>query len=219
LAAVLLVLSTSVFGLDLSAGFQVSGGFFFNRFSDSNSSLAVSSDLTNTALPFHAELFLDGQYFRIGAGYRLAVLGHQGQTQTVSGSTSTVVDQDTGTKGYLSLSVYVKYPFHVGPFLLYPLLGLEQDTLLLYLDANGNDVRGTLSLQQLANENQVWIKAGMGADWPFSRNGYLRAELALGYKLPSQSESDSVANANAAGFNATLFTFEPDLALAIGFKW
>jgi hypothetical protein len=217
-AAIFLVLSASVFGLDLSAGLGMSGGFFFNRFSASNSSLAVSSDLTNTSLPFHAELFFDGQYFRLGAGYRLAVLGHQAQTQTISGTTNTIVDQDMGLKGYLSLSIYAKYPFQVGPFILFPLLGLEKDILLLSLDANWNDVRGTLTSQQLANEDQIWIKGGMGADWAFSRNGYLRAELVLGYKLPSPSENDAVANAKAAGFDATLFTLEPDLAIAIGFK-
>jgi hypothetical protein len=219
LALILLALSTSVFALDMSGGLGISGGYFLNRFSDSNSSLAVSSDLTNTSLPFHAEVFFDGQYFILGAGCRLAVLGHQNQTQTTSGTISTVVDQGMGTKGYLSLSVYAKYPFNVGPLVLFPLLGVEQDTLLLYVDANGNDVRKTLTVQQQSNEDQVWIKGGMGMDWRFSPVGYLRAELVLGYKLPSQSETDSVNNAKSSGFDATLFTLEPDLTIAIGFNW
>ena len=217
-AAIFLVLSTSVFGLDYSAGLEMSGGFLFNKFSDSNSSLAVSSDLTNTSLPLHAEVFFDGQYYRLGAGYRLAVLGHQGQTQTISGTASTIVDKDTGLKGYLSLSIYAKYPFTVGPFVLFPLAGLEMDLNVLFLDANWNDVRGTLTSQQLSNEDQAWVKAGMGADWSFSGTGYIRAELVLGYKFPSKSENDAAANAKAAGFDATLFTLEPDLTVAVGFR-
>jgi hypothetical protein len=79
-------------------------------------------------------------------------------------------------------------------------------------------VKGTLTSQQLANEDQVWIKGGLGADWAFSENGYLRAALVLGYKFPSTSESAAVANVKAAGFDATLFTLEPDLTVAIGLK-
>lgn len=218
-AVIFLVLSTGAFAQGLSAGLAISGGWFFKGFDTSEQSPSVSSNLTDAFVPFRAGLFLDGRYFSLRVGYKLAIAGHETQTQTISGTTTTLTDQGLGTKGYLSLSVYGKYPFSVGPFLLYPLLGLEQDTLLLYLDANGNDVRGTLSLDQLANENQLWVKAGVGADWPLFAGGYLRAELVLGYKFPSSAENAAVQNATSAGFNATLFTLEPDFTLAIGFRW
>jgi hypothetical protein len=219
LAAVFLLLSTSVFSLDLSAGLSLSGGYFLDTFNTSKSSLSVSSSLTNSSLPFRAELFFDGQYLRMGAGYKLAVLGREHETQTVSGSTSTVLSGSTGTKGYFSFSVYGKYPFAVGPVLLFPLLGIESDVNLIYLDSHGHDVRRTLTDQQLADEDQLWIKAGIGADWSFVSWGYIRGEVLLGYKFPSQSESDAADNAKSSGFDATLYTLEPSLDIAIGFKW
>jgi hypothetical protein len=211
--------ATGVFALDVSTGLSVSSGFFIHRLTTSNSSLGVSSDLTNTSIPFHAEAYLDAGYIQLGAGFRLRVLGHQKQTLTVSGSTSTVAESDTGTEGYVAVSLYLKYPFTVGQFVLFPLLGIERDVNVLILDAGGNDVRGSKTDQQLGDESQIWLKAGMGAQMALSSWGYLRAQLLLGWKVPNPTENGQVANAKSSpGWDATLYSLEPDLSFALGFK-
>jgi hypothetical protein len=219
IAGTILVLSVHAFAWDVSAGLSVSGGFFINRMTTSNSSLAVSSDLTNTSLPFRAEAYLDAQYFQIGMGYRLAVLGRQKQTQTTSGTTSTLTDADTGLKGYLALSLYAKYPFTVGQWVLFPLLGIERDVNLLVHDSNGNDLRGSMTDQQLGNETQTWVKAGVGTQLGLFSWGYVRAIFLFGWKIPNQTENDVVANAKSSpGWDATLYSLQPDLSIAVGIR-
>ena len=213
------MLSVGAFALDVSVGFQVSAGFFYNSMTTFNGSLAVSSELWNTSLPFHAEGYLDMQYFQLGVGYRIRVLGHQTQTTTVSGSTTTLTNADTGTKGYATISGYLKYPFTVGQYILLPLLGFEYDVNALNLDANGNDLRGSMTAQQRDNENQFWLKFGMGAQLDMAPWGYLRARFLVGWKLPNQAESDAVANARSSpGWDATLRTLEPEIGFAVGFN-
>jgi hypothetical protein len=217
-AIMVFMFSTSAFALDLSAGFTLSTGIFINRMIASSSSLGVSSELTNTSIPFRGEAFFDGQYFQFGLGYRLRVLGHQKQTLTVSGTTSTLTDADTGLKGYLALSLYLKYPLVVGRFVIFPLLGVEKDLNVVIHDASGHDLLGKMTDQQRVNEDQVWVKTGMGVQFPLSSWGYLRTQILFGWKVPNQSENDAVANAESAGFDATLYSFEPDLSIAVGFK-
>jgi hypothetical protein len=213
-----LMLASQVFALDLSAGLALSSGYFFNRFANSSSSLDVSSELINTSLPAACMVFFDGEYFEFAAGYRIRVLGHQKQTTTSAGTTTTITDADTGLKGYAAFSFFLKYPFALGQFVVFPLLGIERDVIVLMLDTNGNDTRGSMTPQQLAPEDQAWIKAGMGAQIGLSNWGYLRAKLVLGWKMPSAPENDAVANQKSSGFDATLFSLEPDLSIAVGLK-
>jgi hypothetical protein len=213
-----IMLSTAAFALDVSAGVSVSSGFFVNRMNTSNSSLGVSSDLTNISLPLAAEVFLDAQYFEIGAGYRLRVLGHQKQNITVTGAVTTPINAGTGLKGYVAVSLSLKYPVVVGKSILFPLVGFERDFNVLSLDANWGDLRGGMNAQQLANEDQLWLKAGMGARFPLGAWGYFGIHYVLGWKVPNQPENDLVTNAKLAGFDATLVSLEPDVGIAVGFK-
>ena len=213
-----LMLCARAFAFDVSVGASFSGGFFFNQMSSSNSGLAVSSALRNTAFPFHAEAYLDMHYVQVGVGYRLSLGGHQWETVTSSGTTTTAIDGDTGTKGYAAFSAYLKYPFTVGPYQLLPLLGFEYDVNLLDLDSNGHDLRGSMSSQALDNENQFWVKAGMAAELALAERVYLRAQFLIGWKFLSPAETSAVENAKSAGFDATLFSLRPELGIALGFK-
>jgi hypothetical protein len=201
-----LVASGGAFALDVSTGVSVSGGFFINWMTTSNSSLGVSSLLMNTSVPFHGEVYVDMQYAQFGVGYRLNVLGHRNETQTTSGSTTTVLDQNMGTKGYAAFTFYAKYPFTIGQYVLQPLLGFEYDVNTFISGSSDNP------------DNQFWIKAGMGAQLPLSDWGYIRAHLLFGWKIPSQAESDAVANATTSGFDASLYTLDPEIGFAVGFK-
>jgi hypothetical protein len=219
IAITALMVSAGAFALDTSAGLSLSGGVFVKQMTTSISALSVSSDLVDSSLPFHAEVFWDEQYFRVGAGYRLRVFGHQKQTLTISGTTTLLTEADTGTKGYAAFTFYLKYPFAVGQFVLFPLLGFETDLNLSILDAAGTDLRASLTDQQRANESEVWAKAGMGAQLDLSDWGYIRAQLVLGWKLPNPAENDFVANAKIAAFDASLFfALESDLGISVGFK-
>jgi hypothetical protein len=213
-----IMMCAGAFAFDLKVGVSVSSGFFFNQMNTSNSGFGISYVLRNTAFPFHAEAYIDAQYVQIGVGYRLSVGGHQWESVTYSGTTTTAVDADTGTKGYAAFTAYLKYPFTVGQYLLLPLLGFEYDVNALDLDSSGNDLRGSMSSQQLANENQFWVKAGIGTQIPLVNWGYLRAQLLIGWKILSPAESDAVATAITSGYGATLFSLQPELGIAVGFK-
>jgi hypothetical protein len=213
-----ILLSAGAFALDVSVGASVSGGFFFNQMNQSNSGLGISYTFRNTAFPFQAEAYVDAQYVQVGVGYRVSVGGHQWESLTSSGTTTTAVDADTGTKGYVSFSAYLKYPFNIGQYLLQPLLGFEYDVNAMDLDSSGNDLRGSLSGQQLADENQFWVKAGIGSQIPLANWGYLRARFLIGWKMLSAAESSAVSTAINSGYDATLFSLEPELGIAVGFN-
>ena len=216
----LLVLALGAHAAGLQAGAGASAGFFIKEMLTSLASPAVSSDTTDTHWPVGFTAFFDSPYVQANVGYSQSLLGHEKSTQTISGSTSTLVNTDiAATKGYLSIAVLGKYPLALGPVSLFPLIGLAVDFNVLAMDASGNDLKASMTDQQKADENQFWVKAGVGADVMIFGKAFIRPELIAGLKLPNGSERSAIASAQQAGFNALLLTFTFDFSLLVGYSF
>ncbi|MGA2977194.1 MAG: hypothetical protein ABSF77_17955 [Spirochaetia bacterium] len=219
IALVLFAIAANVFGSDVSAGIGVAGGCFIDEMSNSMPSLSVTTETRYTYLPGNATFYLDVKYLQVAIGYSLLTLGHQTLTQTISGSTTTLLDQDIiGTLGYLVFGLVGEFPIALGPVTLFPMLGIEIDANIMDIGQNGIDLRASMTDAEKADENRFWMRAGIGAEYSISSNAYIRPELIVGYRFPSSSETAAYLNAQKAGFAPLWFTIEPDLSLLIGWN-
>jgi hypothetical protein len=210
----LLLPAAGAFALDL--GFGVSGGYLLNENITSLASPAVSSETRFTHVPLGASVYADFDYFILSVGYTQLILSHE--VQTVSGSTTPLVDADTGTGGYVSVALMGKYSFSLGALTLSPLLGLGFDINVLLLDTAGNDLRLSMSDQQKSELEQLWVRTGAALDVAFTPSVYLRSVLVCGIKLPTSGELSAYWAATQAGFNVVLFVIKPEFSASIGFK-
>jgi hypothetical protein len=94
----------------------------------------------------------------------------------------------------VGFSVYGKFPFTVGSVKLFPLLGLDSQLGLSYLDRQFNELpteQNKLGKGTAADlYNSAWIKFGAGVDANLSRSLYLRTTFLYGFKFYSAKESD-----------------------------
>ena len=214
---ILLLAAAGAFSGDLGLG--VSGGYVLNETSTSLASPAVSSETRFTHVPFGAWVYGDAGIFLVSFGYTQFTFSHQLWTQTVLGTTTTIVDAGTGTGGYLAYALYGKYPFALGALTLSPLFGFEVDLNVLLLDAGGNDLRLGMNDAQKAGQNQLWIKAGAALDYALTERAYVRSEILVGYKLRSFGEQQAYLAATHAGFDVVLFSMRSDLSMMVGLKF
>lgn len=219
IAFLLFALAANVFGSDVSAGIGVAGGYFVDEMSNSMPALSVTTETRYTYLPGNATLFLDAKYLQVTIGYSVLTLGHETWTQTISGSATTLLDQDIiGTLGYLVFGLAGEFPIALGPVTLFPLLGIEIYANIMDIGQNGSDLRASMTDAEKADENRIWMRAGIGAEYSIASNVYIRPELIVGYRFPSASETAAYLNAQKAGFAPFWFTIEPDLSLLIGWN-
>jgi hypothetical protein len=220
LLILLVSLATGAFALDLSAGIEACGGYLIADMRTSLASPSVSSETISTRAPFLAAAFLDATYFPGSIGYRLLALGREKSTQTISGTTTVLVDSDeVGSRGYVCFSALGRYPFTRGPVALFPILGFEYDLNVVAVDPGGNDLRSSMTEQQKVNENQFWIRGGVGAEIGFLDRMVFRPELVIGYKFNNSAENAAVESARQAGFDAALFTLSFDFRLLVGYRF
>lgn len=103
---------------------------------------------------------------------------------------------------YVTLAGHLKWPFGGEPLSLFPLLGIEYRHNLVY-DNGGTDMRPTLTSQQLADLNELWIEIGAGMDLWVGRL-LLRSEMLVGLKPFSRTDRDLLTVLEAAGTNVSM---------------
>jgi hypothetical protein len=206
LSALVLVLSAGAFALDLSAGagvyFAQTYGYAKKEGFDAVHSVANSN--------FGATLFFDATYAELGlnlGGYNYRFSPY-----------SALLGGRSFNGFNLGFSLYGKYPFNVGGVKLFPLLGLDSQLGLSYLDDQLNELptnRNTLGKGTAADYyNSAWIKFGGGMDADLSKSLYLRTTFLYGFKFYSTKEADIKDD-----FLDSLIYSGPTFRLAIGYKF
>lgn len=196
---VLVPLAAGAFALDLGAGGGLSVGSVCQQFSAQEYFIFDSYKDRLTTVPVGFSAFFDATWAQAAVGLRTHGNTHEVETSVIGASTITSEADDSYCTGFLSLSLLGKFPFRLGSFSVFPLLGIEYDLNLWAKDQNGNDRKATMTDQQKADLNQFWFKGGAGVDVPVAKNLLLRAQLTLGFKLLNQAEQDAVDNAVSAG--------------------
>lgn len=195
LVPVLFMLVTNAFALDLSAGFAMS--LDFSSLVMKGASSGSPFEIRQSTNPLAFKAFLDATYLQISIGFLGVINGSF--SETAGGSTSTGFLM--GTLGYVALSADVKYPFVVGSFEIFPLAGAEYRLNLSYTNGAGIDFKGGLTPQQQSDLSELWLRAGVGADY-IVRNFYIRSEVTVGFKPLSASDNAALANMQAAGISS-----------------
>ena len=150
----LVCLSVMTFAQGLSVG--VGGSFSPNFFTVKQS---VGSDWGQQSISssfFGGAAFVDAKYVEASVG-----IGANSKSYSTSisysssslGSGSSTNGSDAAVGTYLALSALGKYPFAIGSFTLFPLLGIEYDLNLSYKDSNGNDLKSAMTSDQKASLN------------------------------------------------------------------
>lgn len=206
-----LIAAAGAFGLSLSAG----GGASISSTSWNLSITAGGTTVSakDAILPFGAKAFVDAKYVQVSVGYIMAVKA----TQSGTGITTTTYSNNLS---YLTFAALGKYPFDVGSFTLFPLLGAEYDFNIAHGSSDYFEgSNGLLASPSSADYNQFWLKGGVGADISLGGKLYVRPEALYGFKLLNSDESNLVSALKSAGATSASLDFGTfDFALLIGYK-
>jgi hypothetical protein len=169
---------------------------------------------------FGANAFINSKYILFSLGY----------AQTSSSASYTVKDNLLGfgdssgstsnapVKISVALAIYGKYPIDLSGLTLFPIVGIEYDLNLSYKDSDANDLTTTMTSNEKADLNALFIKAGLSADIPVADRLFVRPAVFADYKLHSKLESDSIDNIDKAGGKQTITSIKVDVGLSIGYK-
>jgi len=165
--------------------------------------------------PIDIKAFVDLTYLQISAGYMMV----NGMTVTEIGGGPNVITTLMNSLTYVSFAGYFKYPFHVGVVTIFPLLGVEYKLNLTYKAGNGNDVKSTLTSQEQADLNELWIEGGAGMDFAIG-SFYIRPEVIIGFFKPLSATDKDIINSypSAGGTSVSINYFTFNLSILVGYK-
>jgi len=219
---VLLVLATAgVFAAEIGVG--AFGSEYTQTFSASDSSTGNSATGTNTATPLDAFVLLSGKFLEIKVGYLKAsttglnLSGNDDMGNPAAGDFGPAASFDSS---YVTAGAFLKLPIDFGGLILYPMGGAEYDYNLTYTDANGNDLRGSLTSQELADLNEIWLKGGLGLQLNFGHT-FLALEGLYCYKIATTTDNNS-ASAFATDLdypNGSVSTISYEADLMVGLRF
>jgi hypothetical protein len=186
LMVLVFVFGAEVFALDLSAG----GGLYFAQTYGYSKEEGLDALHYVANSNFGATIFLDAVYVELGLN-----LGGYNYHFVAPFSNTPAGFAEAGFNGVnLGFSLYGKFPFTVGSVKLFPLLGLDSQLGLFYLDHQLNDLptkTNDLGKGTAADlYNSGWIKFGAGVDADLTQSLYLRTSFLYGFKFYSTKESD-----------------------------
>ncbi|GHV00421.1 hypothetical protein FACS189483_10500 [Spirochaetia bacterium] len=187
---VAVVMGTSAFALDLSAGI---GGLFTADFTDTFS----TDDLTKDAFKDNYEdyqllgggfnLFFDATYAELNIGM---AFGSRGSLYKDATEDSKVGGKYAINTTALRIGLLGKYPIAITDTItLFPLLGLDYE-IVLGMQQDGNDLTKSPYNLKTADYGALWFKLGVGGDIALTDRLYLRPEFLYGIRLNTQAEID-----------------------------
>ena len=197
--------------IQMSAGLGGNFAVSWDSIKMSQAGFTSEGTLTTPGGGFYA--FFDATYVEFDVGM---LFGTQKMKQTIGDISA---ETDGPNVSYLTLSLYGKYPFDLGGFSLFPMLGIQYDIGLsakqtvdgTTYEAESEDLPDAL--------NRLWIKLGVGADFSLSDAIYLRPSLFYGINFGTKNNNDAVKTYKDAGIDVTTFYHGLDIRVAVGFRF
>jgi len=175
--------SAQDFSLSAGGGLTLGNSFFTWR---SNSS---SDSHKHNELGIGAFGFFDATYVELSISYKFEfVVGDDGFENN---------------QGSINIGFLGKYPFDMGYFMLYPLLGVQYKIFTSFDDVWFDD---------FSDDNVLWIMVGGGGDYLFSDALFFRGQLLWGLMMKSEYHK-----ANA--YRYSYLTHGPSIKIALGYKF
>ena len=231
LLIIFLCLVTGLSAMDMSLG----GGFHFDMNTGSGLKYEFGNEnkysLGYDVMSFGGFLFFDLSYAIIDINF---AFGSIGMVCKENGKRIDFVDNErqAGNMTQLGFSILGKYPMEMGSITFFPLLGINYNMVLTLKDKNGEtqqegDDNGELVDVNPSTWNQFGILAGIGLDFPFNDNLFLRGQVLFQMRLPTSDRSEMADKWNKyakdigeTGLKATATAgFGPRIQIGIGYKF
>ncbi len=207
--------AVGAFALDFSAG--AGGAYDLTTWSDLKySSGGNNYEVKPSQKPIDIKAFVDATYLQASVGYMMV---NETTLDFILNGSSVGTSTGTNKFTYLTLAAYLKYPFAVGSASFFPLLGVEYKLNLTLKDSAGNDVKSTLTSQEQADLNELWVQGGVGGDILIGKF-FIRPEILVGFKPLSKSDNDTIAANEALGYTSVSVSyFTINLNLLVGYRF
>ena len=216
LVLVLMVFITvNLFAIDMSLGFGGNFSLDSDIYWDGNvGSFRNRSDDTEHVMTIGGEIFIffDAKFIEAGLGFMYgSAIGEYLDGREWSDS------WDNGMpRIFTTFHLYGKYPFNLGRFTYFPLLGIQYDISIgdwgrSFVNSDGSDGHERV---EHTNNNRLWVKIGAGADFNITNKVYLRPSILYGLNFGKNNDRDRKKENNNLGSVHDGFDFR----LAIGFK-
>jgi opacity protein-like surface antigen len=107
-----------------------------------------------------------------------------------------------------------KYPFEVGPVVIFPMIGIEYRYVLsLDMDMGGDE-------PDAADMSRFGIRFGAGLDYYLTPVLFLRAEVLYAIGFENKFEKDIVDEDSGSGANtSSIRSHGPDIKIAVGYQF
>jgi opacity protein-like surface antigen len=151
--------------------------------------------------------FLDATFVELGVGFAYNSQTSEATTE-ITGFPS-VTAETTGSFTAIDISLLGKYPFELGPVVLFPLVGADYKLVLSSETEGNND-------DDASDQSIFGILAGVGADYSLTDALYLRCEFIYNIFLPSTSKT--YEDLIDADIDIGLI-HGPTVKLAVGYKF
>jgi hypothetical protein len=203
--------------VDLSAGFG--GGLMMIRQTDKYTLASDWRKETLSDLSWELELFLDAEYVALSAGYSRNSPDADFAVSLSNGSRDTY-DAIAPIGSYFHIAAYAMAPLKFGIGRIYPTIGAEYRFSLSLEDEDGFDLKSLLSDDLKRGLNELWIKAGLGIDYPALLKGaYIRTRVLGAYRFATSIDDDRndfwVSYYGADGSETSAWRIEVGLCLGI----
>jgi hypothetical protein len=152
-------------------------------------------------------VFLDADYVEVDVDMLFAGASSEGEK--------------LGGLTYFGLSALGKYPFDLGSFVLFPLVGIDWQLWQSFKPESGDKIsRGNFDD---ADAKTVYdnfsIAVGAGADFPIGEKLFVRGELLWNFRLLSKYDKNAKDEAEANDVEYKRFVSGPRLKVAVGYKF
>jgi hypothetical protein len=210
LVLAIMCLATGAFAVDVSLGIGASGAYYSTDLKASLLGAEAESNLTRVPWDFMA--YADMTYLQIAVGYRIVRGAHEKDTDP-TGTTET--DFNKFSANWVSFAVFGKFPMPIGSITFFPMIGVEYDMTLSGTFDDGTD----WDSKTKSDQNEFWIKGGVGLDITVGPRVYIRPEFMIGYKLLNKPEKDQIDSLKAGGFtDVSLLDLSFEASLLVGVR-
>jgi hypothetical protein len=219
------MLSASAFAQDVPTAvhpkdgvFSIGAGYFFSpEFNNWQVDEDVPGDLDRydtTTSNMGGMIFLDAKYLQADVGLAFGSLGDK------SGDAEAGANSPVDTLA-LKIDLFAKLPIKAMEQLtVFPMLGVTYDAYLSAERPDGRDAKyqvsdDTKDAKAMEALSSLWIKAGVGEDWYFTDNIFVRCELLYGIRFNNKAEKYQVDSKSDID---SLISHGLDVKVAFGWK-
>lgn len=202
---------------NLSAGF--SGGLTMIKQTDKYTLGSDWRKETLSTISWELELLLDAEYASLSVGYSKNSPDADYAVSLADGSRATY-DAVAPIGSYLHVAAFAMAPLKLGMGQIYPTIGAEYRFNLSFEDEDGVDLKASLSDDLKKGLDELWLKAGVGIDYPaLLRGAYIRTRILAGYKFATSIDDyrNDYMTAYYGADGGGAATWKMEIALGLGF--